>query len=390
MGPPLKNQTQLPIPYSPKRFTLEERSVRISAAVSKDNMVIELRQVFFNVGKKPVEFTYYAPLPPKATISSMSLSLHELKEEDKLDEAKNLAILQRFPYLLGCLGHKVVYTSPITLPPHRPWVVRYTYSVPATLVGNERIFTIPLARRGPAGAPIRRVTITVRTIGGLAHRLECLSHRLEPPLPRKRWAYMSLRITDSIPEEDIVLNIPKLTHRGLSPLAFTDEDGTWIRARMHLPTVEKKKVKDATPVAALFAIDVSGSLYGTPLETIKGALLDSIGQMDNRDYFNIVPFALIPRSLHHEFLPVNKETRLEANTYLKSLKGLGGTNLGETLQQAAELATAAPAGLSKRLFLTIDGKADVGIIDPTRLVTTLSPAHAQRYPNGNSRIGLQC
>ena len=369
LGPPLKSQNQLPIVYDFKRFTLEERSIRITAAVSKDNIVIELRQVFFNVGKKPVEFAYYAPLPAKASISAQSLSLHEIKGENKLATAKSLALGQRFPYLLGCLNHKIVHTSPVSLPPHRPWVVRYTYSVPAELIGDERLFTIPLARRGPIGAPIRRVTISVRTIGGLSHRLECLSHRLKPPMPRKRWAYMSLRITDSIPEEDLVLNLPKLKQNALSPLAFTDVDGTWIRARMHLPNVTKKKINAASPLAALFAVDVSGSLYGSPLQTIKDSVKQCISQMGKEDLFNIVPFALIPRSLHHEFLKVNKETLIEANTYLKSLKGLGGTNLGETLQQAAELITAAPQGKSKRLFLTIDGKADVGIIDPARLVT---------------------
>jgi len=370
LAPPQTSADAPPPLFDVDRFAVEERSRTLTVTVTRDDVVIDVRQVFFNVGRRTQEFVWILPMPNGAVLQAATPGLTSMGSDEALAWALDCATTHRYPHLLGCLDGVLLRSSTISIGPHRPWVAAATYRVPALRLGDERFFVVPLARRGPHGPPIRRTHLSLRTVGGLADRLVCLSHEVTPPLPRSRWSYMAITAEDAIPEEDVLLWLTSDIRSGRVSLAgFVDDDGTWIRAHLPLPAVDAATTRRRNPMAALFVVDVSGSLHGERLQAIRDGVLACLDALPEGSHFNIVPFALIPRSMHHEFLPVTNETREEARTYLVSLEGRGGTNLGETIQQAAELMAAAPPGHARRMYLLIDGKADVGIIDPERLAS---------------------
>lgn len=351
---------------------LEERSRSITVTLHETSAVVEVRQIWFNPTRETITTAGALPLPSNATVLSASPSLVRRSGPAALETARRMALEARFPHLLASTDGAVWLSAGQTVQPFRHWGVSVTFVVPPFTAGRELLYAVPMADRGPPTAPLRRLSIRVRTVGGFARRLESLTHTFTPPAVEGRWLGFSLTGQDVSPEEDllIVASLPPAEGQ-IRPIVADVADGTWLRARVALPPAPSPPrgtpAPSRGPLAVVFVIDTSGSMRGERIEAVSAGLDACLDALSTEDRFNVLPFSLIPRALHHEFLPVSAETRGQAHRYLAGLEAAGGTNLAETLQQAAEFAAAAPHGVARRILLVTDGKADVGMIEPARI-----------------------
>jgi Ca-activated chloride channel family protein len=94
---------------------------------------------------------------------------------------------------------------------------------------------------------------------------------------------------------------------------------------------------DIPPREYIFVLDVSGSMYGFPLDTAKRVLQDLIGNLKPTDTFNVVLFSGASRVLSPRSLPANPQNVRRALTVIESQTGGGGTELEAALRTAIQL-----------------------------------------------------
>jgi len=100
---------------------------------------------------------------------------------------------------------------------------------------------------------------------------------------------------------------------------------------------ERVASRDIPPREYIFVLDVSGSMYGFPLNTAKRVLEDLIGNLKPTDTFNVVLFSGRSHVLSPQSLTANAENVRRAIVAVSSSVGGGGTELEAALRTAIQL-----------------------------------------------------
>ncbi len=106
----------------------------------------------------------------------------------------------------------------------------------------------------------------------------------------------------------------------------------------------------------IFVLDVSGSMYGFPLDTAKTLMRELIGGLRPTDSFNILLFSGGSRLLSPRSLPATPENLQEALATIEREHGCGGTELTAALQRALDLP--GEQGISRSTIVVTDGYVD--------------------------------
>jgi Ca-activated chloride channel family protein len=106
----------------------------------------------------------------------------------------------------------------------------------------------------------------------------------------------------------------------------------------------------------VFVVDVSGSMYGFPLDTAKKLLGDLVNVLRPTDTFNIVVFESGFEVFSAASVPATTANLNRARQFIGSKNGGGGTRLLNGLQRAVELPR--QPGLSRSIVLLTDGYID--------------------------------
>jgi Ca-activated chloride channel family protein len=95
--------------------------------------------------------------------------------------------------------------------------------------------------------------------------------------------------------------------------------------------------QDIPPREYIFVLDVSGSMYGFPLDTAKQVIRNLIGRLKPSDTFNVVLFSGRSRVLSPRSLAANPQNITRALSVIDSTNGGGGTELEAALRTAIAL-----------------------------------------------------
>jgi Ca-activated chloride channel family protein len=82
----------------------------------------------------------------------------------------------------------------------------------------------------------------------------------------------------------------------------------------------------------VFVLDVSGSMYGFPLDTAKALITDLIGHLRPTDTFNVVLFSGDARTMAPRSLPATQQNVTRAIEVITAQRGGGGTELEAALR----------------------------------------------------------
>lgn len=114
---------------------------------------------------------------------------------------------------------------------------------------------------------------------------------------------------------------------------------------------------EIVPREYIFIVDVSGSMYGFPLDTAKALLKDLVGQLKPSDRFNVLLFAGASAFMAPHSLPATSENIASAVSLIDRQQGGGGTELLPALNRALSLPK--DEACSRSIVLVTDGYVDV-------------------------------
>ena len=124
---------------------------------------------------------------------------------------------------------------------------------------------------------------------------------------------------------------------------------------------------DAVPPREyVFVLDVSGSMYGFPLDTAKKLMSDLASVLRPSDTFNVVVFADGAETFSPASVPATRANLAGALQFIGRKNGGGGTELLSALRRAVNLPR--HAGTSRSLVLVTDGcvEAEADVFDYVR------------------------
>lgn len=107
------------------------------------------------------------------------------------------------------------------------------------------------------------------------------------------------------------------------------------------------------PREYIFVLDVSGSMYGYPLETAKGLIRDLVLGLKETDRFNLLLFSNSSMQMSSGSVPATKENIQKAMELIDQESGGGGTELGAALRSA--VSTPIKPGFSRSVITITDG-----------------------------------
>ena len=363
-------------------FPLKETNVSVNInGIFAETFVT---QTYSNEGQEPINATYVFPASSRVTIHGMKMEIGDEiitakikeKEEARHDyeqaksEGKSASLLeQQRPNVFtmdvanvmpgDIIRIELHYTEMITPTDGIyqfvfPTVVgpRYTSpSVPKSLKAETWIAS-PFLRLGDT--PREKYNINVNLSAGVPITdLQCSSHKIDVAWDNQT----SARISLSNPEEfagnrDFILDY-KLTGTEISSglMLGTGESENFFLLMVQ-PT-ERYTPETIPPREYIFILDVSGSMYGFPLDTSKELIRNLAGSLRETDRFNVILFSDSLIQMSPESVPATAENVQKAFALIDNEEGGGGTELAPALETA--LAIPASPGAARSVIAITDG-----------------------------------
>jgi Ca-activated chloride channel homolog len=120
-----------------------------------------------------------------------------------------------------------------------------------------------------------------------------------------------------------------------------------------LQSPKRVNVSQIPPREYIFIVDVSGSMYGFPLDISKKLLKDLIGKLRPTDKFNVLLFSGGSSLMSEQSLPATSENIRHAINLIEKQLGGGGTELLPALKRALSLTRS--EGYSRSVVIATDG-----------------------------------
>jgi Ca-activated chloride channel family protein len=363
------------------RLPLQHTEVQIS--VSGFVARATVTQYYTNPYAAPLEAVYVFPLPDRAAVDGMTMTVGELvirgtikrREEARaiyqraLAQGKRTGLLEQerpnvFTQSVGNLmpGDEVrieiSYSDLLTFRDEGafelvfPMVVGPRY-VPGTATGqagggwSQDTDQVPDASRitPPVLRPGERsghdIALQVDLDAKVAVQgIHSVSHAVDIEAVSPGRCRIRLHSSDTLPNKDFVLRYQVAGEAPtMSLIAHRQGDGEGYFTLVGLPPRQATDER-TVPRDLIFVLDTSGSMRGLPLQASKQAMYRLIDGMRAGDRFNVVRFAGDTGTLWPEPRAKTPTNMAAAKAYVESLRGAGGTEMRrgivEALSQASE------------------------------------------------------
>ena len=366
----------------PLKFTSAE--VNISGVIAD----VQVSQGYKNEGKKPLEAIYVFPASTRAAVYGMKMTIGERvieakiskredarKEYDQAKQAGKSASLleQQRPDVFQMnvanilpgdeIKVELKYTE-LLVPTDRvyefmyPTVVgpRYSNQPAATASPSERWVQNPYLRQGESSAS--RFDIAVRIAAGMPIRdVSCPSHKVSANYDGLSRATVKLDPSEAQGgNRDYILRYRLDGDRVQSGLLLYEGEKEKFFLLMMQPP-KRVNPREIPGREYIFIVDVSGSMFGFPLEISKKLLKDLIRSLRPTDKFNVLLFSGGSSVMAEESLPATEENIQRAIHLIERQRGGGGTELLPALNRALKLSK--PENYSRTIVIATDGYVTV-------------------------------
>lgn len=369
---------------NPKVDSFPLLKTQANVTISGISAKIKLTQVYKNDGRKTIEAIYVFPLGTRAAIHAMKMKIGKRTIDAKIEEtAKAQKIYQtakqegKVASLLeqqrpnvfqmkvanimpGDVIEVLVQYTEILVPENGtyefvfPTVVgpRYTGGKKDALNTKNNWTATPYLHEGKEPSYNFNINVNLKT--GISYsKVWSPSHDVTVNKTAADEAEIALSPKkEKSGNKDFILRYNlqgNAIHTGL--LLYPGE-----KEKIFLLMLEPPKNVDATmvpPREYVFILDVSGSMDGFPLEVSKTLIKKIVGNLREKDYFNILFFAGDSAVLSPHPLQATEKNKKKAINMVMSQKGGGGTEILDALKKA--LALEKKRGLSRIIVTATDG-----------------------------------
>lgn len=345
-------------------------------------------QVYKNEGKKPLEAIYIFPASTRAAVYGMKMTIgkrtilakiQERKEarrqyEEARQQGKSASLLeQQRPNVFqmnvanilpgDVIQVELKYTE-LLVPTDGiyefvyPTVVgpRYSNQPAATTLPSQKWVENPYFHQGES--PAYTFDITAHLSAGLPiQNIACTSHKVDIQYDGLSQASIKLAPSDkSGGNRDFILKYQLAGGKVQSGLLLFEGE----KENFFLLMVQPPKRVNVSQIPSreyIFIVDVSGSMYGFPLDISKKLLKDLIGNLRPTDKFNVLLFAGGSSLMSEQSLPATSENIHRAINLIDRQRGGGGTELLPAMKRALSLTRS--DGFSRIVVIATDGYVTV-------------------------------
>ncbi|MFO7638436.1 MAG: VIT domain-containing protein [bacterium] len=389
---PAEDRTLSPYFFIPGGDPGTEKLPLIAAGADVDiaGVIADVRvvQKYRNGGKKPIEAVYVFPASTRAAVYGMKMTIGErvvvaeVQEreqarrnyEQALEQGRTASLLEQqrpnvFQMNVGNIlpGDTVVvelsYTE-LLVPVEGvyefayPAVVgpRYSNQPAAGAPDSERWVENPYLREGESAPYGFEVGVRLRAGMAIAE-MTCPSHRTL--IKYDGPATASCRLAGDERDggnRDFILRYRLAGSRVESGLLlFPGEQENFFLAMVQPP---KRVAKEDIPGREyIFIVDVSGSMYGFPLDISKKLLRDLITGLRPSDRFNVLLFESRNSVMAEKSVAATEANLARAVQLIEEQRGGGGTEMLPALKRA--LALPRTEGISRSVVIVTDGYVTV-------------------------------
>ncbi len=151
---------------------------------------------------------------------------------------------------------------------------------------------------------------------------------------------------------DFVLNY-KLTGEAIQTGLLMDSNENENVFMLMIQPPERCEVEEIPPREYIFVLDISGSMYGFPLDTAKVLIRNLVSNLRETDTFNLILFSGGSFKMSNRSVPATRENIDKAIKLIDEQEGYGGTELLEALEEALRI----PANMdtSRNIVVISDG-----------------------------------
>ncbi len=345
-------------------------------------------QVYKNEGKKPIEAIYIFPASTRAAVYGMKMTIGKrtiiakIQErgearrqyEEAKQQGKSASLLeQQRPNVFqmnvanilpgDVIQVELKYTE-LLVPTNGtyefvyPTVVgpRYSNQPSETALPSEKWVENPYFRQGES--PTYTFDIAVNLATGLPiQNAVCFSHKVDIQYDGPSRATVKLDPSGkSGGNRDFILKYQLAGGKVQSGLLlFEGEKENFFLVMLQPP--KRVSLSQIPPREYIFIVDVSGSMYGFPLDISKNLLRDLIGNLRPTDKFNVLLFAGGSSLMSEQSLPATPENIRQAINLIDKQRGGGGTELLPALKRSLSLPR--PEGFSRSVVIATDGYVTV-------------------------------
>ncbi len=192
---------------------------------------------------------------------------------------------------------------------------------PVTPPGTRAGHDIDIEVRIDAGMPIRDISSP--------------SHRIATDSREPGKAIVRLQDLATIPNKDFILRYQLASGTIGDALFVTRGTRGGFFALMVQPP-ERPAVESITPKELVFVLDTSGSMSGPPIEKAKETMRLALSGLYPHDTFNLITFAGDTHILFPEPVPATPGNLRQADSFLASRQGSGGTEMMKAIRAALQ------------------------------------------------------
>jgi Ca-activated chloride channel homolog len=325
---------------------------------------VTVKQVYQNRGKKTIEAVYVFPGSTRAAVHAMKMKIGErtivakIEERDKarndytqaISEGRTASLLEQqrpnvFQMNVGnimpgdLIEIELKYTENL-LPTEGIYVFAYpTVIGPRYSGSNENGNRIPEWNANPflseGGLPAYTFELECNITSGMPLKnVRCPSHKVRVDYKDKKSASIKLdgsELQDG--NRDFILQYRLGGNEIESGLwLYSDGKENYFMATIQPPDAVKPEM--IPPREYIFIMDVSGSMYGFPLEVSKKLISDLLSGLKQTDRFNILFFAGGNNLFSEKSVSATPDNIKRALRMLDSQRGGGGTELLPALKRA--------------------------------------------------------
>lgn len=362
-------------------------STKVNVSITGPVADVVVTQTYKNNGKVPIEATYVFPASTRAAVHDLQMIIGEriiraeIKEKEKArseykaarDEGKRATLLEQFRpnvfqmnvanLMPGDLIQVVLKYNELIIPENQD----YTYVFP-TVVGprfvshkhrgaDESFAANPYLPENAINPHQFDIEVNI-SLPVPVQAVSSPSHDLDFNFKNKNKA--SARLS---PEEtnggnrDFIL-IYRMSGESIGggTLLYEHDD-----EKFFLTTIEPPQMVGATKVLPreyIFVLDVSGSMFGFPIETTKHLVKSLVQQLKPTDLFNVMLFAGGNSMLSPLSVPATEMNVNRAFSLIDQLEGSGSTEIIPALNRIYSLPKN-QTNLSRSIVIVSDGYISV-------------------------------
>jgi Ca-activated chloride channel homolog len=375
--PPIVERPPMNLPRA-----LPVKSIKIDTKISSQVATTHVEQVFRNNTQFTLEGTYFFPIPETASIAEFAIWEGDRRlvgEVRTREEARRIydeiVRRQRDPGLLEYAGKDLFQASIFPIPPNSDKKLEITYTQVVRAEGGTVGYRYPLGtgrQMVEIGSVSGRVEIEAKDA---LRNVYSPTHSVEVKRTNDRRSVVSFETANAQEAQDFQLfytiskedfGLTLLTHRE------PGKDGYFL---LMISPKEDWADQEYTAKDVVFVVDTSGSMAEAgKMEKARSALLYGVRILRPQDRFNVISFAGEERLMEAGLIAADDKGRQRGESFVKSLKPVGGTNINGSLLASLAQFTEDNRERPKIIVFMTDGLPTVGTTNVSQIVDNVRKA----------------